>query len=497
MAFIPDDASEEATEAEAAVLSEEVDGTSPVSPASDLKRRGFRKNAAFSVAEVVFGGLALFLIYRTVVIHLGPAQLGIWSLVLATTSFARVADIGISAGLARFIAREQGKGSEGQTSSYVQTATVTAAALFLALSLLAYYPVLAAMSHILSGADLELGQNAVPYALVSFCLVNIYAVLAAILLGLHRADRRAITGLSGMVVQFVVSLSLIDRLGIVGLAIGQATQYFAAICIAWVFIRRDVRKLPIFPWHFSSRTFREVVGLGARLQVGTIAILVYEPLSKLTLGYFAGPATLGFFELASRFLQQVRSALVLALQNLVPMFAELHDASPERTRALLNRSTGIALLLGAPAMLACAAAAPVISYLWIGRFDPTFVLIVFLLASVWVFNIFSAPTYFFWLGIGRVNANILGHVVTGVLAPTLGYLGGVTTGYAGVVIAVGVAKTVGDAFPVFAIAREQGGQTRRMVLTIFAVYAACCAGLVALWLLVEPVVVTAMQHPLG
>src|SRR3569833_2810484 len=105
-------------------------------------------------------------------------------------------------------------------------------------------------------------------------------------------------------------------------------------------------------------------------------------------------------------------------------------------------------------MLACAAGAPVISYLWIGRNDPTFVLIVFLLASVWAFNIFAAPAYFFWLGTGRVNANVLGHVVTGVLAPTRGYLGGVSYGYEGVVMAIGLAKIVGDAFPLFAVARD-------------------------------------------
>ena len=56
-----------------------------------------RRNAAFSVVEVAVSGLGLFFIYRNVVSELGVAMLGVWSLVLATTAFGRMADVGLAA----------------------------------------------------------------------------------------------------------------------------------------------------------------------------------------------------------------------------------------------------------------------------------------------------------------------------------------------------------------------------------------------------------------
>ena len=59
------------------------------------------RNATWAVGEVVISGLVLFLLYRIVVATLGVEALGVWSLVMATTSLARFADLGAAAGLAR------------------------------------------------------------------------------------------------------------------------------------------------------------------------------------------------------------------------------------------------------------------------------------------------------------------------------------------------------------------------------------------------------------
>jgi O-antigen/teichoic acid export membrane protein len=63
-----------------------------------------RRNSLYAVGEVVVSGLSLFLLYKKVVNTLGVEALGVWTLVLATTSLGRFADIGAASGLSRFVA---------------------------------------------------------------------------------------------------------------------------------------------------------------------------------------------------------------------------------------------------------------------------------------------------------------------------------------------------------------------------------------------------------
>jgi O-antigen/teichoic acid export membrane protein len=50
-------------------------------------------------------GITLFILYKFIYHTLGAANLGLWSLVLATTGVARFTDLGLSGSLGRFVAR--------------------------------------------------------------------------------------------------------------------------------------------------------------------------------------------------------------------------------------------------------------------------------------------------------------------------------------------------------------------------------------------------------
>src|SRR3990167_5337243 len=132
-----------------------------------------RRNALFSVAEVLLNGLGLFFIYNNVVSTLGVSLLGVWSLVLATTAFGRLADVGISAGLARFVAREQAKGEAGSPQSYIETGMLSVAAIMGVLTLVAYWPIYFALGIALHDQQLALARQIIPYAMLTFWLLKI------------------------------------------------------------------------------------------------------------------------------------------------------------------------------------------------------------------------------------------------------------------------------------------------------------------------------------
>jgi len=408
-----------------------------------------RKNAIFSVAEVVLNGLALFFIYKNVVSTLGVSLLGVWSLVLATTAFGRLADVGISAGLARFVARELAKGETGVPQHYIETGMLSVAGIMGVLTLVAYWPIYFALGIALHGHQLDLARQIIPYALLTFWLLNINAVTAASLLGLHRADLRSISNICGMLVQVGASLALVKGFQLKGLAWAQTAQYVVAIGLSWVFVLRIGRGVPIVPRHFHAGLFKELLGFGTKLQIGTIANLLFEPTTKIIIGHIAGTATLGLYELAYRMVYQVRGIAITALQNLVPAFANLRETDTKALAVLFRKTCITAALIGAPIMVAVMLGSPIVSLIWIGSFNPDFVRLVTLLSLCWAVNIVAAPAYFLGLGTGDVNLNVAGQVLTGVLSPVLGYGLGVTFGGYGAVCGVVVGKIIGDLMPAY------------------------------------------------
>lgn len=409
-----------------------------------------RRNAIYSIAETLIGGGGLFFIYKNVVSTLGVSLLGVWSLVLATTAFGRLADVGISAGLARFVARELAKGEAGAPQGYIETGMLSVAAIMGLLALVAYWPVYFALGIALHGHQLDLAREIVPYALLTFWLLNINAVTAASLLGLHRADLRSISNICGMLVQVVASLALVKGFQLKGLAWAQTAQYVAAIGLSWAFVVRVGRTVPVIPRGFRRGLFKELLGFGTKLQVGTIANLLFEPTTKIIIGHIAGTAVLGLYELAYRMVYQVRGVAVTALQNLVPAFANLKETDPDALAVLFRKTCRMAALVGAPIMGAVIAGAPLVSLIWIGAYNADFVRLTALLALCWTVNILAAPSYFLGMGTGEVGVSVGGQVVTGVLSPALGLGLGLALGPYGAVCGVVVGKVVGDLAPAYA-----------------------------------------------
>ncbi|WP_322547646.1 oligosaccharide flippase family protein [Stenotrophomonas geniculata] len=404
-----------------------------------------KRNSLFSAAEVIVGGLGLFIIYRSVVAELGIAMLGVWSIVLATTAFGRVADVGIAAGLSRFIATARGREEHVKVSLYFWTALSTIALLMAVIALVGWMPLNAALGLALSGVELTAAKQLLPWALFTFWLLNINAGLAATLLGIQRSDLRAVSSIGGMIIQVIASYLLVKSHGLLGLAWAQAAQYLFTIAASSLFAHRS--RTILGPPRFSALALKDLFGFGAKLQIGTIANLLFEPLSKLVLGAVAGPAPVGIFEMAYRMVYQIRTVAIMALQNLVPAFAELSQRDSTASNALFIKSNRVAALAGGGLMIGAISVAPLVSVLWLQTYSSEFMLLVAMISVCWLINILCAPSYFWGIAHGTINANIGGQLLTGILSPTLAYLLGTQYGPAAAVIGILSGKVIGDILP--------------------------------------------------
>src|SRR5436190_843814 len=155
-----------------------------------MDRHRVGRSAALSVVQVVVSGGALLFFYRYLLDTIGVAAVGVWAVVLATTSVGRIADFGMGGGVSRFVARTNVEEDSARAATYVETAMLSngvATALLVALAL----PLLKVLlAGILPQASIETALALLPYALLSFWIVNMTSVLQGGLDGALRVDLR-------------------------------------------------------------------------------------------------------------------------------------------------------------------------------------------------------------------------------------------------------------------------------------------------------------------
>lgn len=409
-----------------------------------------RRNAIWGLLEIGFAAVVLFLLYRLVLMQLGLQALGIWSLVLAATSLVRLGDVGAASGLGRFVAVAYSRGEGSKALAYIETAIITNTLLFGTVSLVLYWP----LWHLLPlsiAAEPSLGQARalLPYALLSFTLLNVNGAMNGSVMGLQRADLKSGVTVISALLQLTVAALLTGREGLIGLALAQICQFAFALLAQWFIVLRQLHLSPRLPLHWDRTIFRELLGFGIKLQAASLLSFLYEPAVKFVLSSLGGLGSLGLFELAQKVVQQVRQVIVGPSQILMPAFAHFDDKGGREVRNLYEKAVAMSILTGVPLMTALALSSPIIGWLLIGHVDHRFVAFVLMLCVGWFLNLVAAPAYLLGVGTGRVGWNIWGHVLTTFGGPSLGFVFGHIAGANGVVAGAMLMLATGSLFSMF------------------------------------------------
>ena len=409
-----------------------------------MQKRQVLINAIMSVTQVVLRGGILFILYRFLLRTIGVKQLGIWSLVLATTSVTRIGDIGLSASVVKFVAKYVARGEYETVADVIQTSALSVGGL-IGLILLASYPFVSwLLGFIVPEAELESALSILPYAFISLWLMVITSVFQAGLDGYQRIDLRSFLLIGGAAFHLLFCFMLVPTYGLMGLAYAQIIQACMVLVGSWFLLKRCLPILPAIPYRWNRPLFSEMVGYGINFQVVSIVKLLCDPVTKGLLTKFGGLIMTGYYEMASRMLLQFRALIASANQVLVPAIADLQEKKPETIQVVYKDSYRLLIYFALPLYSIIIACTPIISELWIGHHEGIFVLFTTLLAIGWFLDTLAGPAYFANLGIGELRWNTVGHVMISILNVGLGLLLGKFYGGTGVVIAWVLSLAVGN-----------------------------------------------------
>jgi O-antigen/teichoic acid export membrane protein len=422
--------------------------------AADGKARGLvLRNAAASVGQILVSGVALFLLFRFLLASLGPARLGVWSLVLAATSASRISDLGFAASTVKFLARELGRGDRSRAPAVIETALVASGAA-VGLMVLALFPVIAwALPRFISADLLQEALQILPWSLASMWFGVLGAAAQAGLDGSLRADLRALIVTAGNVAFVGLAAVLARPYGLVGLAWAQVAQGAAVAIGSWVILRRQIPGLRAIPRRMDLTLLREMARYGASFQVVTIASMLVDPTTKFIMARFGSLDLVGYFEMAGRIVSQLRQLVVGSIQVLVPVIARLHEEARNEVGRIYLRSYALVTYLAVPFFGMIAVGVPLLSWYWNGTLVPSFVVVAELTNLGWAANTFIVPAYFANLGTGNLRWNTVTHLAIGGLNVVLGLALGVVVGGIGAVAGWTLAMILGSALLAFGFSR--------------------------------------------
>ncbi len=254
------------------------------------------RNALSSALQVVVSAGLLFELYRFATRYIAIEQIGIWSIVMASASLGRLADLGMGGGIVRFVAVDLGKGEAGSAAGTIGMA-VTAVGVVMAALCALLFPVLwIVLENVIKDPSaLGAARELLPFGLACLWISMIGTLLLSSPDGAQRTDMRAGIAVTGGVVQLLAAYLLVPSIGLTGLAIAQVLQ---AICVVLasggavaLVLRQPVRAWVRWDWYRA----REMLRFGGALQLATVGQMLFDPTIKMLLSLYGGLAMTGYY----------------------------------------------------------------------------------------------------------------------------------------------------------------------------------------------------------
>jgi len=433
------------------------------------------RNMFSAAGQTVAQTAILMLLYRYLIVQIGIEQLGIWSVVLATGSAARVSELGFGGSITRFVAAYRAQNDHKAAAEILQTAIMSVGVLFGASIIIVYPLLLLALQYVLPTSGLIEGRNILPYGLVSLLLTSIASILMRGLDACLRSELRAGIMILGNLIFFLLSILSVRGYGLLGLAVAQVLEGAILAVLGWIVLRRVMPLLPIIPLQWKKSRFKEMLSYGVNFQINTLVMLLFEPITKILLGRYGGLSAAGYFEMAQRLVLKIRGLLVESNRVIVPVYASMASYKNEAP-ALYERNMHHLLFWLIPVFAALVGIAPAISEVWVGSFQKQFVTMVVATAFAWMINIVSAPAYFAYLGQGKLRWVTIAHVVMGGTSIFSGIILGHILGWHGVITGYFFSLMLGSLIPLWAYHYEYKIKIIRLLSISDAILAGVCFG---------------------
>lgn len=406
-------------------------------------------NSIAAIGQVLIVGVVYLILYRYLLVTLGIELLGVWSLIIASTSLALIANFGISTSIIKFVATYYARNDFDRLRKLIFTAAVFIIGTYSIISVVILIAGTYVLPHFIEAKYLSIALEILPFSLLSLIINALGGVISSCLDGIQKNYIKSYIVSFSSIVLFALSVLLTPKFGLKGLIFAQIFQAIIVLVASIYYLSKSIKSIFTLQWNWSKSLFKEIINYGIKMQALSFMQMSFEPITKALLSKYGGLAMVGYYEMASRLVTQLRSLIVSANQVIIPVVAEAKETKETYVKELYIKTFSIVLLFDIVLITGIIITAPIVSFLWIGKIVPFFLFAVVLNSIVAFVNICSNPAYFSYLGEGKLNWLIYSYIAITLLNPILSYFLGIEFNGYGVVVGWNIAFLIGSLLVLF------------------------------------------------
>lgn len=375
-----------------------------------------RKNVSTNVIAFFINIALTFIGYRMVVDKGGTVALGVWSALSAAIFVIRLGDVGMGSSAERHVAMVNAQTDPKKARGYLDTAIVINAFLFIILAILGWFLLSYKIEWIIP-KDKNLQFQALellPLMLSVFVISNVANVITGGLRGLHLAYQAAYLSIGGTLLQMLIVIILVPKLGIAGLAWAQFAQNLLLVVVAWYLFNKHIKQYGMsyswLPLLGSKNYFKELFSFSLKAQAVNLINGLFEPVSKFLIGHSAGMSTLGLYEIAFKMVQLPRNAIVAGVHSVTPTMTRLLVSEKQEAMRLYKKSLKNVFLITLLVLTGVFLISPLVSFFLFGEIKSELSIIILILIFGYLGNVLGAPAYTLGFSAGKLKGNLMSAV---------------------------------------------------------------------------------------
>ena len=287
------------------------------------------KNTVWLIILSIVIALSQFIVYALINKNLGKEFLGVWSLVVAATSIGQISNLGFSNSLVRYLPEMILKNRKEDINKMIGTINFTNFILTLPLLILLYFPAILYASYLLNPSQLLIFKSIIPLSMGALFINNLFSVYSYLLDAMQKYYLRCVVQITGWILFLVLSIFLMPRYGLYGVAVAFFVQYLVqfTLVLLMVYFKKLLQK--IAPFHFDKKSFQMVSSFGLKSQYISILVIFFDPLVKFFITKNIGLSATANYEIGNKIVMQARNLLVSANQVIIPKIVIQKEAGTE------------------------------------------------------------------------------------------------------------------------------------------------------------------------
>ena len=402
-----------------------------------------KKNVLFSVVTFVVNVAVVVLGYKLVIYFHGLESVGLWSLLVAWASLARLGDVGMGGAVIRFVSSLDKTAAPVKVKQYLDTAFVMNLVAFSLLSAIGYWVLNLLLPSLVNDSAVLGAKSLLVIVFLSMFASSMASVVIASLQSVHLGYVGSYISMIGNVIQIVLVVLWVPKLGVAGLGWAQFAQFAFMALVGWWLVSKNIGDRSCIPTGFSLAVLREMLSFSIKAQVANVLNGLFEPVSKILMGQFGDLKVQGAYELAYKVVSLTRNAVVTGLFASLPVLTNMLANSASEARAFYVSSQAkvnkaMLFVLGFVVLVS-----PVVSWIWIGDINHQFMGFVLLVGAGYWVNTRGATAYNLGMATGRMRNNIFVSAVMIFVLLVTGFILSAWVGMFGPAFSVAISLSVG------------------------------------------------------